>query len=104
MASAIAGELGIDRKFTHLDSRTFSLQGVYNSEEKPVEEPVVHITKGYSKEKAAELNQVVPRQRHDDRAHAGLPVYPRIELFWKRTTPQEAVRNRASSPKEGVGF
>jgi len=59
VASAITQEAGIETKFAHLDSTTFSLHGVYNSEEEEVEEPVIHITKGYSKDNRPELNQVV---------------------------------------------
>jgi len=46
-----------------LDSTTFGLHGVYNSEEDESEIPegVIHITKGHSKDKAPEFNQVVLR-------------------------------------------
>jgi transposase len=48
-------------RFGHLDSTTFSLHGVYNSEEdeSEISEGVIHITKGHSKDNAPELNQVV---------------------------------------------
>jgi len=52
---------GISTRFSHLDSTTVSLHGVYNSEEETdeIEEGVIQITKGYSKDNAPELNQVV---------------------------------------------
>lgn len=52
---------GIPTRFAHLDSTTFSLHGEYNSEHDPenIPEGVIHITKGFSKDHAPELNQVV---------------------------------------------
>ena len=52
---------GISTRFSHLDSTTFSLHGVYNSEKKADEiaEGVIHITKGWSKDNEPGLNQVV---------------------------------------------
>ena len=57
----ILSRYGISTRFSHLDSTTFSLHGAYNSEEEEVEieEGVIHITKGYSRDNAPELNQVV---------------------------------------------
>jgi len=61
VAKNVLDRYGISTKFSHLDSTTFSLHGVYNSEEEAeeIEEGVIHITKGYSKDNAPELNQVV---------------------------------------------
>ena len=52
---------GISTRFSHLDSTTFSLHGVYNSEEDAdeIDEGVIHITKGWSKDNEPGLNQVV---------------------------------------------
>jgi len=51
---------GIEHRFVHLDSTTFSLHGAYEREEGAEEQPeVVSITKGYSKDNAPDLNQVV---------------------------------------------
>ena len=52
---------GIPTGFAHLDSTTFSLHGEYNSACDPEDIPdgVIHITKGFSKDQAPELNQVV---------------------------------------------
>ena len=51
-------------RFVHLDSTTFSLHGVYNSEEdeEAIPKGVIHITKGYSKDSAPGLNQGVVQQ------------------------------------------
>jgi len=61
VAQSILPRYGISTRFSHLDSTTFSLHGVYNSEEEEadIDEGVIHITKGYSKDNAPELNQVV---------------------------------------------
>jgi transposase len=49
---------GIEHRFVHLDSTTFSLHGKYDEKDENSPE-VVKITKGYSKDKNPELNQVV---------------------------------------------
>jgi transposase len=59
VASQILREQGIETRFAHLDSTTFTLHGEYNSEFDEVPEGVIHITKGYSKDNAPDLNQVV---------------------------------------------
>jgi len=59
VASKILEQRGIQTRFSHLDSTTFSLHGVYNSEAEDIPEGVIHITKGHSKDNAPELNQVV---------------------------------------------
>ena len=61
LAQNICNRYGIPTRFGHLDSTTFSLHGVYNSEEdgSEISEGVIHITKGHSKDNAPELNQVV---------------------------------------------
>jgi len=61
LAQNICNRYGIPTRFGHLDSTTFSLHGVYNSEEdrSEISERVIHITKGHSKDNAPELNQVV---------------------------------------------
>ena len=57
----ILNRFGISTQFAHLDSTTFSLHGVYNSEEDDEEIPegIIQITKGYSKDHEPGLNQVV---------------------------------------------
>ncbi len=61
VAASILAANGISTRFAHLDSTTFSLHGQYNSEldSDEIEEGVIHITKGYSKDHTPELNQVV---------------------------------------------
>lgn len=59
VASQILADQGIEARFAHLDSTTFSVYGEYNGEAEEVSDGVIHITKGYSKDNAPELNQVV---------------------------------------------
>ena len=59
VASQILADQGIETRFAHLDSTTFSVYGQYNDEAEELNDAVVHITKGYSKDNAPELNQVV---------------------------------------------
>jgi transposase len=59
IASKILREQGIETRFAHLDSTTFTLHGEYNSECEDIPEGLIHITKGYSKDNAPDLNQVV---------------------------------------------
>jgi len=46
-------------KFAHIDSTCFHVYGRYNSGEEEVEEGVIKITKGYSRDHRPDLNQVV---------------------------------------------
>ena len=61
VAGSILAQYGVPTRFVHLDSTTFSLHGVYNSEEdeEVIPKGVIHITKGYSKDSAPGQNQVV---------------------------------------------
>jgi transposase len=52
----------IEHRFVHLDSTTFSLHGAYREDEDEGQEggpEVISITKGYSRDSAPDLNQVV---------------------------------------------
>lgn len=61
VSSQILKRQGIETKFAHLDSTTFSLHGEYNSDlgEDELIEGVIQITRGYSKDNNPQLNQVV---------------------------------------------
>jgi transposase len=61
VSQQILTRYGIPTGFAHLDSTTFSLHGEYNSKYDPekIPEGVIHITKGFSKDHAPDLNQVV---------------------------------------------
>lgn len=60
VASHALQNYGIEHRFVHLDSTTFSLHGAYEDKEGNDDEgEVISITKGFSKDNAPELNQVV---------------------------------------------
>jgi len=66
------GVLGLECKQLHLDSTSFHVDGVYNSnEEKP--KGVIHITQGYSRDHRPELNQVILNLIVEN--VAGVPLY-----------------------------
>jgi len=49
--------LNLDCRIGHVDTTSFHTDGVYNSEDE-VEEGVIHITKGYSRDHRPDLNQI----------------------------------------------
>jgi transposase len=64
--------LGLECKQLHLDSTSFHVDGIYNSnDEKP--EGVIHITQGYSRDHRPELNQVILNLIVEN--VAGVPLY-----------------------------
>jgi transposase len=58
LAATAAQRLGLASRFVHLDSTSFHVDGRYNSDEEP-EEHVIHITRGYSRDRRPDLNQVM---------------------------------------------
>lgn len=58
IAATAAQRLGLASRFAHLDRTSFHVDGRYNSDEEP-EEPVIHITRGYSRDQRPDLNQVM---------------------------------------------
>jgi len=56
LAFMAAKSAEVERKFGHLDTTTFSVHGEYKSSS--VEGAAIHITKGHSKQKRPDLNQV----------------------------------------------
>lgn len=59
IASEALRQFGINHRFVHLDSTSFSLHGQYDKEESGEDREVVEITRGFSKDNAPELNQVI---------------------------------------------
>ena len=49
--------LGLQPSSAHVDSTTFHVDGVYNSEQEEVEPGVIHLKKGYSRDHRPDLNQ-----------------------------------------------
>src|SRR6266487_7091435 len=71
IAATAATRLGLTPTFAHLDSTSFHVDGRYNSDEEP-EEHVIHITRGYSRDRRPDLNQVMLDLMVEHRA--GIPV------------------------------
>ncbi len=59
VAAQICERLGLEPKTAHLDSTDFHVEGVYNSKEVAVNEHLIHLRPGYSRDKRPDLNQVV---------------------------------------------
>jgi len=59
ISSKALSTYGIVHRFVHLDTTSFSLHGKYNADDEADSPQVVKITKGYSKDKHPNLNQVV---------------------------------------------
>lgn len=59
VAAQICQRLGLEPKTGHLDSTDFHVEGVYNSKEVAVNEHVIHLRPGYSRDHRPDLNQVV---------------------------------------------
>lgn len=57
LSSHVVKKLKLPCSSTHIDTTSFHLDGVYNSN-KEVKDGVVHITKGYSRDHRPDLNQV----------------------------------------------
>jgi transposase len=71
IAATAAERLGLARRFVHLDSTSFHVDGRYNSDHAP-DEQVVHITRGYSRDHRPDLNQVMLELIVEHQA--GIPV------------------------------
>lgn len=72
LAAHAAQVLGLSGHVAHLDATSFHVDGRYNSAAEAVEEGVVHIRQGYSRDHRPELNQVVLDLMVEHQA--GLPI------------------------------
>jgi transposase len=59
LAAEICQKLGLAPTTVHLDSTDFHLEGVYNAKEAAVNEHLIHLRPGYSRDKRPDLNQAV---------------------------------------------
>jgi len=71
MAVSAATRLGLTPTATHLDTTSVHVEGRSNSDEAPTE-PVVHITKGSSRDQRPDLHQVMLALMVEH--HAGIAV------------------------------
>ncbi len=73
LAFQSVNRLGLSCRAGHLDSTSFHVDGVYNSQEDEVEAGVIHITQGYSRDHRLDLNQVVLQLITEHQA--GIPLW-----------------------------
>ena len=71
IAVRAAKGLGLAPTFVHLDTTSFHVDGPYTSD-KPPDEQVVHITRGYSRDHRPDLNQVMLELLVEHQA--GMPI------------------------------
>lgn len=64
-------KLSLDARFKHLDSTSFHVDGVYNSNNE-AEDAVIKVTKGYSRDHRPELNQAILNLIVENKA--GIPI------------------------------
>jgi transposase len=105
VASQILADQGIETRFAHLDSTTFSVYGEYNDETEELSDAVVHITKGYSKDNAPELNQIVAQMISVNKT--ALPLW--IEALSGNSNDKKAFRETVKKfqkqfTKEGMPY
>lgn len=65
--------LKLDGGHIHMDSTDFHVDGAYNSREEAVDDAVIHLRRGYSRDHRADLNQVVLNLIVENKA--GIPVH-----------------------------
>jgi transposase len=71
IAATAAERFSLAPRFTHLESTSFQVDGRYNSDEEP-DAPVIHMTRGYSRDHRPDLNQVMVELMVEP--HAGIPL------------------------------
>jgi transposase len=59
LAAQSVRRLGLSCQVGHIDTRSFHVEGVYNSDQEDVPQGVIHITQGYSRDHRPDLNQVI---------------------------------------------
>jgi transposase len=65
--------LRLSCKVGHIDTSSFHVDGVYNSDQEDVPEGVIHITPGYSRDHRPDLNQVILQLLCEHQA--GIPLW-----------------------------
>jgi transposase len=65
--------LGLEGGAVHMDTTDFHVDGVYNSRQEAVEEGVIHLRQGYSRDHRPDLNQVVLNLIVENKA--GIPLH-----------------------------
>ena len=83
------------RRFAHLDSSSFHLDGSYNSGDDEPVDGVIQIKRGYSRDNRPDLNQVVLELSAENTAGLPLLMRPLSGNASDKTSFQEAVLRHA---------
>ena len=73
LAGQAVTRLGLSCKVGHIDTSSFHVDGVYNSDQEDVPKGVIHITQGYSRDHRPDLNQVILQLISEHQA--GIPLW-----------------------------
>jgi len=73
LAAQAVKRLRLSCKVGHIDTSSFHVDGVYNSDQEDVPEGVIHITQGYSRDHRPDLNQVILQLISEHQA--GIPLW-----------------------------
>ena len=88
--------LGLSCRVGHLDSTSFHVDGVYNSDQEDAPEGVIHITQGYSRDHRPDLNQVVLPLITEHQA--GIPLW--MEALSGNNSDKESFRQTLNTHLE----
>lgn len=98
IAFRVSKQLGLQRRFAHMDSTSFHLDGQYNSENNEEDSKLIHVTKGYSRDHHPEANQVVLNMISENAA--GIPLH--MEVLSGNSSDKSTFRNTIETHIAGL--
>ena len=104
LAAQSVKRLGLSCQIGHIDSTSFHVDGIYNSDQDEVEEGVIRITQGYSRDHRPDLNQVILQLISEHQA--GIPLWMSA-LSGNRSDKesfQQTLNTYLKQLQEGVGL
>lgn len=103
LAAQSVKRLGLSCEVGHIDSTSFHVDGVYNSDQEAPER-VIHITQGYSRDHRPDLNQTVLQLISEHQA--GIPLW--MQALSGNSSDKESFRQTLNAHleqlREGVGL
>ena len=104
LAAQSVKRLGLTCKVGHIDTTSFHVDGVYNSDQEEVPEGVIHITQGYSRDHRPDLNQVILQLISEHQA--GIPLW--MDALSGNSSDKESFRQTLNAHlgqlRDGVGL
>ena len=104
LAAQSVKRLGLSCQIGHIDSTSFHVDGIYNSDQDEVEEGVIRITQGYSRDHRPDLNQVILQLISEHQA--GIPLW--MSALSGNRSDKESFRQTLNTYlkqlQEGVGL